>query len=158
MKTIVLKKSELDKFPGEVQELIKKTIETRTNDLKDLKERIKKLPFQKITYRTDTNEISKEEKSPNFIIDCWHKTAGEQWGNAAGNEYTFRIGSKYIRLYIYFSGTNLTSQYYNFQISFSKMEEIIDLFEEVYNCNDETDKLSLLEIAISRVEKLDSPY
>jgi transposase len=157
MKTIIMTKGELDKLSPETQKEIFDAYNAREIEISDLKERVKALPFQFIDYRTDTDTIANEKTDDHLTFNCWRKTAGEQWGNSDDFNYTFRIGKKYIRLYMEFSTSDHNNQA-GFErelgVSVNKFDEILSLVEEAYNSEDVADKNQLISIAATRVESL----
>jgi hypothetical protein len=159
MKTIILTKAELDSLPSDVQEKVMKVYNERENTISELKTRIKNLPFREIDYRTDNNDISAEVKGgENLKISLWEKTGGEEWGNCAGSNYTFRLGKKYIRMYIESFATNrMNWDGPTVTLSAAKLAEIIDLLEEAYK-SEETDKGHIVSIVASRIKKLDPDW
>ncbi len=157
MKTLLLKKQELDKLPAETQNQILNIVKERENSIDFLKKRIKNLETNSVTYREDINQIRKLDKENNLTFDIYRKTEGEQWGNCEGNRYVIRIGSKYIRIDREHYITNSTDWDTSFYISINKLSEILDLLEEAEKSN-EVDKDKMYIIACHRVDALYNPY
>jgi hypothetical protein len=152
--TVILTTAELQSMPDEVKSIIKLTSENRESSLHDLKNRIRSLPNQKISYRSDNNIITDESQADSLILDEWFKTAGEQWGNAAGTTYTFRLGRKYIRLYMKFQNSQAQIEAdHEITVKPSTVDSILSLIEEAYR-SEQADKDSLLCNAAIKIMNL----
>ena len=159
MKTVIITKQELDAMPAEISACITTVLAERKATIAQLKERIANLPYQEINYRTDVDQLQAESPNENLVIDLWEKTAGEQWGNSAGWKYTFRLGRKYIRLYMEYENSSdyQLDQVKQCGVSVNKMDEIVSLLEEAYS-GDPVDKDQLLAIVVNRVDSLNNSY
>lgn len=162
MKTLILKKSELDKLPEDCQKQITQLFKDTEISIKELKARIAKLKYPFIDYRSDIGEIEARDETPNgvkyenLVFDVWHKTEGEQWGNCEGFKFTFRLGRKYIRVdvYHYCGQRNFAESKY---LSEAKLSEILDLVEEAEVCKDEIDSGRIYQVAAQRLYAMFGP-
>lgn len=107
--------------------------------MKELKERIKALKNQDFRMRTDNNEVL-SYPSDNLTFRFWEKTAGENWGNCKGVDYTISLGNKYAKMEVERFRTNEQSEYKTISIKKEKLIEILALIEEFEKEENETDK------------------
>jgi hypothetical protein len=162
MKTLILSKKELDGLSKEAQQEVMAAYNSRANELKELKARIKAFPFKLISYREDIGMLDDLRiGGKNLTFRIRRKTGGEQWGNSVGREYEIRIGHKYIRV----DGTGFCTNspdwdIGSFYISASKLGEIVDLVEEAMNMEDvySPDATAILKIAVNRMSSLVDDY
>jgi hypothetical protein len=155
-KTQIVTKQELDQLSESARTELFSILEKRETAISSLKTRVAKLPYQRISYRSDINEVGSTKTDDFLTFRVWEKTAGEQWGNNCGNEYIMKFGTKYIRFEKSFwnSERNIDHSTGSTYISNSVAEEIVDLAEKAFESDNDIDRDRLLSIAALRIEKL----
>ena len=160
MKTIIVTNKELEVLSESARAELLSIIEKREPSIIEFKKRVANLPFQRISYRGDINEVTSTNADDFLTFRVWHKTAGEQWGNNYGNEYIMKFGSKYIRFEKSFwdSERNLDYSTGSTYILNHFAEEIIALVEKAFESGNDVDRDKLLAIAATRIEKTARNY
>lgn len=160
MKTQIVTNLELDQLSESARTELLSILNNRETLISDLKKRVAKLPFQRISYRDDINEVTSTNADDFLTFRMWEKTAGEQWGNNLGNEHIMKFGSKYIRFENSFwnSERNLDHSTGSTYISNAKAEELISLVERAFESENDVDRDKLLFLAGWRIKKLVCNY
>jgi hypothetical protein len=117
----------------------------------DAKKQISEFKYNRIDYRTDNRfvdlNVDNIEKPDNkLIVDTWHKTAGEEWGNCAGTRYKIDcIGRKYVKLESTNYRTN-TNDYSSFcTIPIADLSTLLNAWREMEECDNEADQYALVK-------------
>lgn len=177
MKARIITKLELEQLSKSARTELLSVLEKRETSILELKKRVAKLPFKRISYRddistvisTDTDDFTFEYRedfntvstdTDDFTFVMWRKTAGEEWGNRAGNEYIFQFGKKYIRIENNYWNTTDSTNYptETTYISLLQAGEIISLFERACEADNDVDRDRLLSLAGQQIEELARRY
>jgi len=160
MKTIIVSGKELESLDKNLKNALLLIIEKRETTISELKDRIKKLSYQLVSYRDDIDKITRKEECDFLTFRIWRKTQGEQWGNNCGNEYVLKFGNKYIRFERSFWNSERNLDYDNgpMYVSLQKCDELVSLIEQAQNSGNEVDEEALLQSVCVRISSICNPY